>query len=318
MNKPIYREYQNHQGDAEDPNTTKMVQITDDNSLNRINDTLKDSINDFNKFEAQNIFSPSNSINNKKELKDDSSQDPKHLQLVIQNITESDKLIEINTTDHGEKEENSKIQKGMLSSQTIKYQKKRIQFRNPYYEKKEKPKKGYNWNSESMKKWKMSVNIVLLVLSLKRGIKNKRQEKNKLTQSQDVEKNKNVKSDFKLKNVGLTILKLIFGISLALLISVLLFPFILISDLFLRIYTYNSLYVRYALSHENIFYKFILLIQLYMYVIATAIAIVTNFYQSIITTVELIYNIIGTLQNNISDLSSLLFQTIQNPFSKKK
>ncbi|CAD8109337.1 unnamed protein product [Paramecium sonneborni] len=317
MNKPIYREYQNHQGDNEDPNNTKMVQITDGNSLNRINDTLKDSINDFNKYQVQNIFSPSNNMNDRKELKDDSSQDSKHIQLVIQNITESDKLIEINTTDHGEKEENSKIQRGMLSSQTIKYQKKRIQFRNPYYEQKQRPKKGFNWNTEVMKKWKMTLIIVLFLLSLKRGLKNKRQE-NKITQTQDIERNKNVKSNFRLRNIGLTILKLIFGISLALLISVLLFPFILISDLFLRIYTYNNLYVRYALSHENLFYKFILLIQLYMYVIATGIAVFTNFYQSIITTVELIYNIIGTLQNNISDLSRLLFQTIQNPFSKQK
>ena len=73
MNKPIYREYQNHLGDNEDPNNTKMVKITDDSSLNRINDTLKDSINDYNKNEIQNIFSPSNSMNDKKELKDDSS-----------------------------------------------------------------------------------------------------------------------------------------------------------------------------------------------------------------------------------------------------
>ncbi|CAD8100405.1 unnamed protein product [Paramecium primaurelia] len=318
MIKPIYREYQNHQGDNEDPNNTKMVQITDDSSLNRINDTLKDSINEYNKYGVQNIFSPSKNINDKKELKDDTSQDPKNIQLVIQNITESDKLIEINTTDHGDKEEISKFQKGMLSLQTIKYQKKRIQFRNPKYEEKVKTKKEFNWNSNAIKQWKINVNIVLFVLNLLRVIKHKKQEGNKITQSQDVERNQNIKSNFRLKQFGLTILKFIVGISLALFISVLIFPFILISDLFLRIYTYINLYVRYALSHENLFYKFILLIQLYMYVIAIVIAIITNLYQSIITTVELIYNIVGTLQNNISDLTRLLYQTIQNPFSKQK
>ncbi|CAK92698.1 unnamed protein product (macronuclear) [Paramecium tetraurelia] len=318
MNKPIYREYQNHRGDNEDPNTTKMVQITDDNSLNRINDTLKDSINENNKYGVQNIFSPSDSIKDKKELKDESSSDPKNTQFAIQNITESDKLIEINTTDHGDKEEFSRFQKGMLSLQTIKYQKKRIQSRNPKYVQKEKKKKEINWDSDAMRRWKVSVNIVLFVLSLLRGIKHRRQEGNKITQSQDVERNQNIKSNFRLKKFGLTILKLFVGLSLALLISVLIFPFILISDLFLRIYTYINLYVRYALSHEYLFYKFILLIQLYMYVIAIAIAIITNLYQSIITSVELIYNIVGTVQNNISDLSSLLFQTIQNPFSKQK
>ncbi|CAD8200368.1 unnamed protein product [Paramecium pentaurelia] len=315
MIKPIYREYQNHQGDNEDPNNTKMVQITDDSSLNRINDTLKDSINEYNKYGVQNIFSPSKNI---KELKDDSSQDPKNIQLVIQNITESDKLIEINTTDHGDKEEISKFQKGMLSLQTIKYQKKRIQFRNPKYEEKVKTKKEFNWNSDAIKQWKINVNIVLFVLNLLRVIKHKKQDGNKITQSQDVERNQNIKSNFRLKQFGLTILKFIVGISLALFISILIFPFILISDLFLRIYTYINLYVRYALSHENLFYKFILLIQLYMYVIAIVIAIITNLYQSIITTVELIYNIVGTLQNNISDLTRLLYQTIQNPFSKQK
>ncbi|CAD8208146.1 unnamed protein product [Paramecium octaurelia] len=127
MNKPIYREYQTHEGDNEDPNNTQMIQITDDTSLNRINDTLKDSMNDYNKYGAQNIYSPSNSIHCKQQLKDDSSHDPKRIQLVIQNQSESDKLIEINTTDHGDKEEISKTQKGMLGSQTIQYQKKRIQ-----------------------------------------------------------------------------------------------------------------------------------------------------------------------------------------------
>ncbi|CAD8085830.1 unnamed protein product [Paramecium primaurelia] len=318
MNKPIYREYQNHQGDNEDPNNTKMIQNTDDSSLNRINDSLKDSMNEYNKYEAQNIFSPSNSIHYKKELKDDSSQDPKHIQLVIQNISESDKLIEINTTDHGDKEEISKIQKGMLCSQTIQYQKKRIQFRNPHYEQKEKQRKEYNWNSEVMQKWKISINIVLFILSLKRAIKHKNQEGIKPTYNEHIEKYKIKKSNFRFRDFGFTILKFMFGILLALLTSLLLFPFILISDLFMRIYTYNNLYVSYALSHNNWFYKFILLIQIYMYVIATTFAIVINLYQSIITTVELMYNIVGTLLNNISNLSRLLYQTIQNPFSKQK
>lgn len=44
-----------------------------------------------------------------------------------------------------------------------------------------------------------------------------------------------------------------------------------------------------------------------MYAFATLIAIITNLYQTIITTVELIYNIIGTFQNDFTGLTELLF-----------
>ncbi|CAK79119.1 unnamed protein product (macronuclear) [Paramecium tetraurelia] len=311
MNKPIYREYSNLKGDDGDPNNTKLVQINDDNSHTYVENSIKQTFNEYNKYQEPNIFSPSNSNCEKKELKTDTQRELKAPRLIIQNITDSDKLIEITTTDHVEKEDPVKSLKGMLGLETVEYQKKRIKFRNPTYEFKVRQKKILNWKSEAMNRWKINLIIILFVVRLEKNLNHKNQIKHQ-TQTTIQE------SENRVKKICISVLKLMFGLFLAMLISLMLLPFILISDLFLRIYTYNSLYVKYAWSYDNKCYRVILLLQLYMYALAIVIAVITNLYQSLITTVELIYNIVGTIQNNISNLSRLLFSTINTTFSKQK
>ncbi|CAD8093875.1 unnamed protein product [Paramecium primaurelia] len=319
MNKPIYREYSNLKGDDGDPNNTRLVQINEDNNHTYIENSIKQTFNEYNKYQEPNVFSPSNSNSEKKELKTDNQKEFKAPRLIIQNITDSDKLIEITTTDHVDKLDPIKSLKGMLGSETVQYQKKRIKFRNPTYEFKVRQKKILNWKSEAMCKWKINLIIILFVVRLEKNINHKNQIKHQVqTIKQENSNNKFNQQENRVKKICISILKLMCGLFLAMLISIMLLPFILISDLFLRLYTYNSLYVKYAWSYENKCYRIILLMQLYIYALAIVIAIITNLYQSLITTVELIYNIVGTMQNNISNLSRLLFSTINTTFSKQK
>lgn len=50
MNKPIYREYSNLKGDDGDPNNTKLNQINDDNTHNHIDNSIKQTFNEYNKY----------------------------------------------------------------------------------------------------------------------------------------------------------------------------------------------------------------------------------------------------------------------------
>ncbi|CAD8098962.1 unnamed protein product [Paramecium primaurelia] len=319
MNKPIYREYSNLKGDDGDPNNTKLIQINDQNNNDQIENSIKQTINQYNKYQEPIVFSPSNCNSERKEFKIDTQQDTKAPKLIIQNAIDSEKLIEITTTDHFDKEEPVKTLKGMLGLETVQYQKRRIKFRNHTYEFKVRQKKILNWKSSTMKKWKLNLNIILFVVRIQKTINQKYHGKHQAkTLSQENDNLKVHQSENQVKKISISVLKLIFGLLIAILISFMLLPFILISDLFLRIYTYNSLYVKYAWSYENKCYRIILLMQLYMYAIAILIAVITNIYQSLITTVELIYNIVGTIQNNISNLSRLLFSTINTTFSKQK
>lgn len=68
MNKPIYREYSNLKGDDGDPNNTRLVQINDDNSHTHIENSIKQTFNEYNKYQEPNVFSPSNNNSEKKEF----------------------------------------------------------------------------------------------------------------------------------------------------------------------------------------------------------------------------------------------------------
>ncbi|CAD8090645.1 unnamed protein product [Paramecium sonneborni] len=319
MNKPIYREYSNLKGDDGDPNNTILIQIKEDNSHYPIENSIKQTLNEYNKCLEPNIFSPSKYNSDRQDLNIDTQKETKTPRLVIQNITDSDKLIEITTTDHYEKEEPTKPQKGMLGLETVEYQKKRIKFRNPTYEFKEKQKKIFNWKSEAMKKWKINLIIIFFVLKLEKRVNHKPQLKRQTQTITNENTNKKLnQSENRVKKICFSILKMMFGLFVALLISFMLLPFILISDLFLRIYTYISLYVKYAMSYDNKCYRIILLMQFYIYALAIVIALLTNLYQTLITSVEFIYNIVGTIQNNISNISRLLYHTINTHFSKSK
>ncbi|CAD8070764.1 unnamed protein product [Paramecium sonneborni] len=319
MNKPIYREYSNLKGDDGDPNNTILIQIKEVNSHDPIENSIKQTLNHYNKYLEPNIISPSNCNSERQDQKKYNQKETKVPRLIVQNITDCDKLIEITTTDHIEKEVPIKPQKGMLGLNTVQYQKRRIKFRNPTYEFKEKQKKSFNWKSEAMKKWKINLSIILFVIKLEKRINHKPHLQHQTqTIHQQNDNKKLTQSNNQVKKIFISILKLMFGLFIAILISLILLPFILISDLFLRIYTYNCLYVKYALSYENKCYRVFLFLQIYIYALAIVIAIITNLYQTFITSVELIYNIIGTIQNNISNFSRLLFNTIQTQFSKQK
>ncbi|CAD8204637.1 unnamed protein product [Paramecium octaurelia] len=262
MNKPIYREYSNLKGDDGDPNNTKLIQITDDNSNQPIDNSIKHTIIDYNQYQEPMVFSPSNCNSERKELKTDTQKETKAPQLIIQNIIDSDKLIEIITTDPFDKAEPVKTLKGMLGLETVQYQKRRIKFRNHTYEFKVRQRKTFNWKQDTMKKWNYNLNIILFVIRLQKNVNQKYQAKHQAqTQSQENANSQPNQSESKGNKICISISKLMFGIFLAIVISFMLLPFILISDLFLRVYTYNCLYVKYAWSYENKCYRIVLLLQ---------------------------------------------------------